>query len=104
MDENYFGSPLRRQIVFFVIIGFFSLQVFQLVRMQLLNRDMYEEKSNENSIKTKVINSARGILYDRNVNLLLGNKASFYFKLLRIIITMRIHIKSKLSLESIQGI
>ncbi len=81
MDENYFGSPLRRQIVFFVIIGFFSLQVFQLVRMQLLNRDMYEEKSNENSIKAKVINSARGILYDRNVNLLLGNKASFILQI-----------------------
>ncbi len=81
MDENYFGSPLRRQIVFFVIIGFFSLQVFQLVRMQLLNRDMYEEKSNENSIKTKIINPARGILYDRNVDLLLGNKASFILQI-----------------------
>lgn len=81
MDENYFGSPLRRQIVFFVIIGFFSLQVFQLVRMQLLNRDKYEEQSNENSIKSKVINPARGILYDRNVDILLGNKASFILQI-----------------------
>lgn len=81
MDENYFGSPLRRQIVFFIIIGFFSLQVFQLVRMQLLNRDKYEEKSNENSIKTVVISPARGILYDRNVNILVGNKASFILQI-----------------------
>ena len=81
MDENYFGSPLRKQIVFFVILGFFSLQVFQLVRMQLLNRDKYEEQSNENSIKAVIINPARGILYDRNVNLLVGNKASFILQI-----------------------
>jgi len=81
MDENFFGSPLRKQIVLFVIIGILSLQVFQLVSMQLLNRDKYEEKSNENSIKTKVISPARGILYDRNVNILLGNKASFILQI-----------------------
>ena len=81
MDENNFGSPLRKQIVFFVIIGFFSLQVFQLVRMQLLNRDKYEKKSNENSIKANTISPARGIFYDRNVNLLVGNKASFILQI-----------------------
>lgn len=80
MDENYFGSPIRKQIFFFIILGFFSLQVFQLVRMQLLNTDKYEEKSNENSIKTNIINPARGLLYDRNINLLVGNKASFILR------------------------
>ncbi len=81
MEVNYFGSPIRKQIFFFIIVGFASILIFQLFRMQLLNRDKYEEKSNENSIKTVTINPARGLLYDRNVNLLVGNKASFILQI-----------------------
>ncbi|MBU0475185.1 MAG: penicillin-binding protein 2 [Bacteroidetes bacterium] len=77
MKENYFGSSLRRRIVFIVIVGMISIQTFQLVKMQLLESNKYEEKSKDNSIKTVQINAPRGILFDRNLEILVGNKPSF---------------------------
>jgi len=77
VKENYFGSSLRRRIVFIVIVGMISIQTFQLVKMQLLESNKYEEKSKDNSIKTVQINAPRGILFDRNLEILVGNKPSF---------------------------
>ncbi len=77
MSENYFGSAIRRRIVFIVIIGMIAVQTFQLVNMQLLESDKYEEKSNDNSIKSFSINAPRGIIFDRNIEILVGNKPSF---------------------------
>ena len=77
MQDNHFGSLIRRRIIYLTIVGFFIILVFQLMSMQLLNRSAYEEKSNENSIKTIVRNPPRGIFFDRNLNFLVGNKASF---------------------------
>ncbi len=77
MNENYFGSVIRRRIIFILIIGMIAIQTFQLVSMQLLESNKYEEKSQSNSIKAISINTPRGILFDRNIEILVGNKPSF---------------------------
>jgi len=82
MQDNHFGSLIRRRIIYLTIVGFFIILVFQLISMQLLNRSAYEEKSNENSIKTIVRNPPRGIFFDRNLNFLVGNKASFTLEII----------------------
>ena len=82
MQDNHFGSLIRRRIIYLTIVGFFIILVFQLMSMQLLNRSAYEEKSNENSIKTIVRNPPRGIFFDRNLNFLVGNKASFTLEII----------------------
>jgi len=82
MQDDNFGSLIRRRIIYLTIVGFFIILVFQLMSMQLLNRSAYEEKSNENSIKTIVRNPPRGIFFDRNLNFLVGNKASFTLEII----------------------
>ncbi len=77
MTENYFGSVVRRRIIFILIIGMIAIQTFQLISMQLLESDKYEEKSQSNSIKTISVNAPRGIIFDRNLEILVGNKPSF---------------------------
>jgi penicillin-binding protein 2 len=77
MNETHFGSVRRRRILFLVIIGMVAVQAFQLVSMQLLDSSKYEEKSKNNSIKIFPINAPRGILFDRNMEIIVGNKPSF---------------------------
>lgn len=72
-----FGSPLRKRILFIVITGFFSLLVFQLFNMQMLQTDQFEQKSRDNSIKGFLSDAPRGIYYDRNMNVLVSNKPAF---------------------------
>jgi len=77
MNESYFGSALRRRIIFLVIVGMIAIQTFQLINMQLLNSTRYNEKSKDNSIKTFPIASPRGIIFDRNFEILVASTPSF---------------------------
>jgi len=54
-----------------IILGLIMLgRVFQL---QILEHDRYGPLSRENSLRQEVINPARGLIYDRNGNLLVDN-------------------------------
>ncbi len=77
MNDNYFGSNSRRRIVFVLIVGFFTLCVGQLFNMQILEQPVYSEKSDENSVKPIYQFAPRGIFFDRNHQVLVGNKPSF---------------------------
>jgi penicillin-binding protein 2 len=77
MSSDYFGSNLRRKIILLIILGMVSIQTMQLVNMQLLDSNKYETKSNNNSIKPIAIKAPRGIIFDRNIEILVGNKPSF---------------------------
>jgi len=73
----YFGTNFRKQIFQFLIVGFTSLLVLQLFRMQIVEHKYYTEKADRNSIKRIVKLAPRGILYDRNFNILISNRPSF---------------------------
>ncbi len=77
MSDDHFGSALRRRIIFLIILGMVAVQTMQLINMQLLESNKYEEKSNDNSVKSFSLKAPRGIIFDRNIEMLVGNKASF---------------------------
>lgn len=81
MNDNYFGSIFRRRIVFVIIIGFFAICSVQLFNMQILQQPAYSEKSDENSVKPIYQLAPRGIFYDRNHKVLVGNKPSFTLRI-----------------------
>ena len=81
MSDDYFGSALRRRIIFLIILGMVAVQTLQLINMQLLESNKYEEKSNDNSVKSFSLKAPRGIIFDRNIEMLVGNKASFTVQL-----------------------
>ncbi len=77
MNDNYFGSNIRRTILFSIILIFASGVLIQLFKMQILSKSVYQEKSNDNSIKEVIIKAPRGFLFDRDLNYLVGNKPSY---------------------------
>lgn len=73
MKSENFASLERKSIIYFVIITAFSLLVFRLFQMQILEHHSYDEKSANNSIKDIEQTPLRGIFYDRNMNVVVNN-------------------------------
>ncbi|WP_088840390.1 penicillin-binding protein 2 [Listeria sp. ILCC797] len=67
--------PLRLNILFFVIFILFSVLILRLGIVQIVQGDTYKRQleETENVIVSK--NVPRGVIYDRNYNLLVGNTA-----------------------------
>ena len=81
MDDNNFGSYFRRRIIFVLMIGFFAVSITQLFNMQILEQPAYSEKSDENSVKPIYQTAPRGVFFDRNHKVLVGNKPSFTLRI-----------------------
>ena len=81
MSDTSFGSIVRRKIVFIVITGFFAILVMQLFSMQIIEQPVYSEKADENSVKPIYEPAPRGIFFDRNHKILVGNKPSFTLRI-----------------------
>lgn len=77
MNDTLFGSVFRKRIIFIIIIGFFAAAVIQLFSMQILDQPSYSEKSDENSVRPIRDAAPRGLFFDRNHKVLVGNKPSF---------------------------
>lgn len=74
---NIFSGDYKRMILFYIIVGFFAILVFQLFQMQIINHKYYDEKSAENSIKGIVQTPLRGVFYDRNLEIVVNNKSAY---------------------------
>lgn len=81
MNDIHFGSPFRRRIVFVVFASFLAICVAQLFNMQILQQPIYSIKSDENSVKPIYQLAPRGIFFDRNHQVLVGNKPSFTLRI-----------------------
>ncbi len=81
MNDNIFGSAARKRILSFIIIGFTAIIIAQLFNMQIVNAPTYEVRSDENSVKPIYQTAPRGILFDRNQEVLVGNKPSFTLRI-----------------------
>lgn len=81
MNDNAFGSPARKRILSFIIIGFVAITIAQLFNMQIINAPTYAERSDDNSVKPIYQTAPRGILFDRNGEVLVGNKPSFTLRI-----------------------
>lgn len=57
-----------------LIIGMVLVVVGRLYQLQILEYETYSPLSRENSIRQEYVNPARGLIYDRNGNLLVDNE------------------------------
>jgi penicillin-binding protein 2 len=81
MNDTNFGSLFRRRVIYVLIMGFFAVVIFQLFKMQILEHPIYSERSDENSVKPIHQMAPRGVFYDRNHQILVGNKPSFTLRI-----------------------
>ena len=65
-------TSLRVLQVCIIILGIIILG--RLFQLQILDYDTYNPLSRENSLRQEVINPARGLIYDRNGNLIVDNQ------------------------------
>lgn len=65
-------TSLRVLQVCIIVLGLIILG--RLFQLQILQYDTYNPLSRENSLRQEVINPARGLIYDRNGNLIVDNK------------------------------
>jgi len=74
MSDKIFASNIRKNIIIALIsilgIGFIG----QLIKMQIIEYSSFVEKAANNSIKKIVKKAPRGILFDRNHQILVSNK------------------------------
>ncbi len=73
MRSENFASDRRKSIIYLVIAAAFSLLLFKLFQMQIIEYHSYDEKSANNSIKAIEQIPLRGIFYDRNMNVVVNN-------------------------------
>lgn len=63
-----------RYIFFLLIVSvIFSLLIFRLFILQILNTEFYEQKALRNRVRTNVVKATRGEIYDREGKLLAKN-------------------------------
>ncbi len=78
MDDNRRTNIKVVFITIQVVLVFVFLIFFgRLIQLQVLNYDKYTPISERNSIRQEVVNPARGLIIDRNGNLLVSNEPSF---------------------------
>jgi len=65
-------TSLRVLQVCIIVLGLIILG--RLFQLQILDYDTYNPLSRENSLRQEVVNPARGLIYDRNGNLIVDNQ------------------------------
>ncbi|MEW6194671.1 MAG: penicillin-binding protein 2 [Bacteroidota bacterium] len=81
MNDTNFGSIFRKRLVFLIITIFFAVIVMQQFSMQVIDQPTYSEKADENSVKPIYQTAPRGVFFDRNNEVLVGNKPSFTLRI-----------------------
>jgi len=67
-------TQISMRVLQAVIILLGLIMLGRLFQLQILEHDRYGPLSRENSLRQEVINPARGLIYDRNGNLLVDNE------------------------------
>ncbi len=66
----------RLMIITFIVFGIFTVLVSRLWFLQVMDGQMYTGLAEENYIRTIPIDAPRGLIYDRNGQVLVGNRPS----------------------------
>lgn len=70
-------SGLRLKIFAGAILLVIGMLTVRLVQMQLLNRTQYSDEAIANSVEQKIVQPARGLIYDRNGILIVDNQPTY---------------------------
>jgi penicillin-binding protein 2 len=74
-------SRLRLRIFSGIILLVVGLLTARLAQMQLLDREVYTDEAMQNSVQPRVVNPARGFMFDRNGLLVVDNQTSYSINL-----------------------
>lgn len=76
-DKNPFHSTIVTVVLQVLLSTIFIVFAARLIYLQVYQYDVYSPISDRNSVRQQIINPARGLIYDRDGNLLVGNEPSF---------------------------
>ncbi len=67
-----------RSIAFLVIVGLISLVLIgRLVYLQIIQNDLFKQRAQRNSLKSKVMKASRGLILDRDGKILTRNNVGY---------------------------
>ncbi len=75
IDSDWFKQRLNA--ILFVVIAAFTVILFRVFYLQLLNGEEYRRLSENNCIRLQNIDPSRGLIYDTNGTLLVDNRPSY---------------------------
>lgn len=81
MRSDNFASISRRTFIYTFVVILFGVLSFRLFQMQILNQEVYEEKSADNSIKAIEQTPFRGVFYDRNLKVMVDNIPAYTLRI-----------------------
>lgn len=67
----------KRRVLYLVLTLLFALVFARLIQLQLLYKDVYGQKAEENSVRIVYKEPVRGYIYDRNGRLVVDNRPAF---------------------------
>ncbi|MGE5403094.1 MAG: penicillin-binding protein 2 [Ignavibacteriales bacterium] len=76
-SSSNFGKEIRRSIIYYILVAYFAVLLFQLFNTQIIKHDYFDGKSADNSIKGIIQTPLRGVFYDRNYKIVVNNKPSY---------------------------
>ncbi|HOJ05116.1 MAG TPA: penicillin-binding protein 2 [Bacteroidota bacterium] len=77
MDESGFASRQRSLFLGVVVLGLFGVLLFRLTDLQFLQYDAFRSKAERNSIRQIAKDPLRGLIFDRNGELVVDNNPSY---------------------------
>ncbi|MEO8230664.1 MAG: penicillin-binding protein 2 [Ignavibacteriota bacterium] len=81
MKSDNFASISRKTFIYTFVVILFGVLSFRLFQMQILNQEVYEEKSANNSIKALEQTPFRGVFYDRNLKVMVDNIPAYTLRI-----------------------
>lgn len=76
-ERSYIDIRKRVNIYIIIIITIFILLVLRLIYLQLLNSEYFKDRSENNLLRTVYVQAPRGVIYDRDGQVLVSNRPSF---------------------------
>ncbi len=76
-DKNSMHTRVVTIVIQVLLVAVVLLLLGRLVYLQVFQYDIYSPISERNSLRQQIVNPARGLIFDRNNNLIVGNEPSF---------------------------
>jgi len=78
--QNFAGAG-RKSVIYIVLVATFAVLFLRLFQMQILEYEFFNDKSISNSIKAIEQTPLRGVFYDRNMNIVVGNIPAYTLRI-----------------------
>ena len=72
----------RFDVLFYIVAGIFIVLALRLMSLQILSGGYYQAKAEGNRLRMVSMTAARGIMYDRNGQILVGSRPAYTISIL----------------------